>query len=415
MKEQKIEIVKLKNGLQVHFLLDKRFTTSSVKMCFKVGWRNDTENERGLAHLFEHLIGKRTKKYTQKSEFAKKLDEEGVVSNAWTGPDMTVYYQNQTNKQLLTSLGLLFEAIYNTSFTEEDLEKEKGVVLNEAKRYLDSDSSVLWRETMINLFPGTTMEKFFFGDTKTMKNITLKHFEDFYRIYKNPKNSMLFVGTNNPKSKKKVVDFLNKFYKENSLLVSNEKITNFTDVLVKPVPVRMVKKPNKELTDIRVYYKTDVMSARESVVLGVISTMLVGGLTSKLMEVLRDDMGLVYGIGMDVGEFLQGVNYVGFYTSCDKDKKDLVIQTLKQILVDFKKNVSQKDIKNIIPKREYQVERPVHVASDLESLMDSVFYKNKYLQRSEYLKILNSIKTSEVKKLMDKIFVENSSTICTLE
>jgi predicted Zn-dependent peptidase len=58
--KQKIEKIKLKSGLEVVFLFDKAFTTSSLKMLFKIGWRNDTESERGLAHLFEHLVGKRT-------------------------------------------------------------------------------------------------------------------------------------------------------------------------------------------------------------------------------------------------------------------------------------------------------------------------------------------------------------------
>ena len=414
---QKIEKVKLKNGLEINFLFDKKFTTSSIQMCFKIGWRNDTESERGLAHLFEHLVGKRTKKYSGKSEFAKKLDQEGIVSNAWTGPDMTVYYQNQTNRQLLTSLDLFYEAIYNTEFVGEDLEKEKEIVLNEAKRYLDNDGSVLWRQTIKNLYPGTTMEKFFFGDRETMKNITLKHFEDFYRIYRNPKNSILFVGTNDIKSKKKVLDFLNKFYAnvDNKKLFSNHIISTYKDVPGKIIKYSLIEKPHKELSSILLYYRTRNTSPRENIVGSVIVSMLVGGLTSKMMQILRDEMGLVYGIGIDGGDYLQGIHYGGFQTSCDKDKKDLVIKSIKEILINFTKTVTQEDINLIIPKREYSIEKPIFVGSDIESLIDCVFYKNKYIQREEYLKILKSVNVKEVKKLLKEMFDEEKSTICVLE
>jgi predicted Zn-dependent peptidase len=133
---QKHEKVKLKNGLDIHFLFDKAFTTSSIQMCFKVGWRNDVEEYRGLAHLFEHLVGKRTKNFPGKSEFAQVLEQKGIVFNAFTSPDVTVYWQNQTNDNLLISLEYLFEAIYNSEFEDDDLEKEKKVVTSEAVRIL---------------------------------------------------------------------------------------------------------------------------------------------------------------------------------------------------------------------------------------------------------------------------------------
>lgn len=414
---QRVERVKLKSGLEVVFLFDKNFTTSTIQMCFKLGWRADTENERGLAHLFEHLIGKRTQKYPNKSEFAKKIDREGIVSNAYTGPDMTVYYQNQTNDNLMKSLELFYEAIYNTLFTEEDLEKEKGIVLNEADRYLDNDSSLLWMQVMKNLFPKTTMEKFFFGDKETMKNITLKHFEDFYKIYRNPKNSILFIGTKDKKVKVKTLKFLNSFYadKDNKKLFSNAKIPTFLDKQNKIIREAKISKPDRKLSALRLVYRTPKISERENVVASVISDLLTGGLTGKLMEVLRDDMGLVYGIGGLSGEYAQGINYIGLGTSCDKDKKELVIGTIKQVLKSFPKTVTQEDIKNVIPTREYNVQKPISVTGSMDNLIDAVFYKYKYIQRGEYIKILKRVTVEDVKKLMKKTFVDENSTLCILE
>ena len=74
--------------------------------------------------------------------------------------------------KILKSLELLFEAIYNTMFFEDDLEKEKHVVLTEAKEFLDNDDSFVYLEMLKTLFPNTTMSKFFFGTEETMKNIT---------------------------------------------------------------------------------------------------------------------------------------------------------------------------------------------------------------------------------------------------
>jgi predicted Zn-dependent peptidase len=416
--KQKIEKIKLKSGLEVVFLFDKAFTTSSLKMLFKIGWRNDTESERGLAHLFEHLVGKRTKKYGGKSEFAEKLEIEGIVSNAYTGPDITVYYQNQTNQKMMTSLGLLYEAIYNTNFVKEDLEQEKNVVMTEARRYLDNDDSVAWRQVFLNLYKGSTMEKFFFGDDETMKNITLEHFEDFYNIYKNPKNSTLFVGTNDPKNKQKVLKFLNDFYEkiENKKLLSNAKIPAFKDVYGEIVKHKVINKNDKSQSKLRLAYRLDfTLSDKEQMTFGVLSQILTGGLTGKLMKLLRDEMGLVYGIGMFWSFYSQGVSYVGIGTECNKDKKELLLKTVKDFLKKYVSEISKEDIKKVIPQREYNAQKPVFVASDLEDLLDSTFYKRKYIQTEEALKILKKITPNDVKKLMNKIFLENNSTVVVLE
>lgn len=419
IEKQKIEKVKLKNGLEIYFLFDKVFTTSSIQMLFEIGWRNDTEDERGLTHLFEHLIGKRTKKYPGKSEFAEKLEISGIVSNAWTGPDSTVYFQNQTNENLFLSLGLLFEAIYNTNFLEEDLEKEKKVVLTEARRYLDNDSSIIWLEIMKNLYSGTTMQKFFFGDEETMKNITLGHFEEFYKIYKNPKNSILFVGTNDTKNKQKIVKFVEDFYKkeEHKKLLTNAKIKGYVDKVGEIKKYSLINKNDKSQSRLRLVYGMDgKYTVKEAIVFGVMRQILVGGLTGKLMKILRDEMGLVYNIDVWFNYNKQGIIYAGFSTECAKDKKELVIETVKDYIYNkFSDELCESDIKKTIPVREYQTQKPVFVGSDIGELMDSVVYNYKYIQTAEGLEILHGIKVEDVKKLAKKIFRDENSTFIVLE
>jgi predicted Zn-dependent peptidase len=109
------------------------------------------------------------------------------------------------------------------------------------------------------------------------------------------------------------------------------------------------------------------------------------------------------------------VSYVGIGTECNKDKKELLLKTVKDFLKKYVSEISKEDIKKVIPQREYNAQKPVFVASDLEDLLDSTFYKRKYIQTEEALKILKKITPNDVKKLMNKIFLENNSTVVVLE
>lgn len=414
---QKIEKVVLKNGLEVYFLFDKSFTTSSIQMCFKIGWRNDHVDHLGLAHLFEHLVGKRTQKYPGKSEFSKKLDEMGIITNALTGPDVTVYFQNQIHENILPSLDMFFEAIYFTNFHEEDLEKEKQVVLNEAREYLDNDDSVVWRQMVMNLFPGTTMEKFFFGDADSMGRITLHEFEEFYNIYRNPKNSMLFIATNESNMKDKIVKYLKKFYenKENQKLFSSVPIKQFKDVPEEIVKVATIEKPDRTQANLRLGYRINKLSKKERIAYGVLHSILLGGFSGTIIQKLRDDLGLIYWMQMHRNTFKQDIRYVMFATGCERTNKLLVINKIKETIKDTISEIIQSDVDRTIPQKIYNQKAPPNAFDDLSELMDSVLYGVEYIQPEEYLKMLKEVRVSEVKKLMKKIFQEENSSVVYLE
>ncbi len=210
--KQKIEQIVTKNGMKIVFLFDERYHTSALQFTFNLGWRHDPEDKIGLAHLFEHLIGKRTKAFPEKGEFSKEKTKIGIVSNAVTSRDSTVYFHKQTHLKTLESLRLLFEAIYFSTFNEEDLRKEKEVVLTEARQHKDNDTSTSWHNAAKNLYPNLSLSKFFFGDEKSLGNVSIDTFEKFYNIYKNPKNTTLFVATNNSKDKVKILKFVDSFF-----------------------------------------------------------------------------------------------------------------------------------------------------------------------------------------------------------
>jgi zinc protease len=414
---QKVERVKLKNGLEVVFIFDPRFTTSTVQMNFKIGWRHDEKKYLGIAHLFEHLVGKRTQKYPGKSEFTEALERMGIESNAYTTADYTCYYQNQTCENVLTSLNMLYEAIYNTNFLADDLEKEKDIVMNESREYEDNDDHLLWREMMKNIFPGTTLNQNLFGNLETMKNITLVEFENFYKNYKNPKNSFLVVATKDSKQKQKVLKFLNSFY-QNFNKQKGDKFgkifSKIKEVESKLIAASKISKPDRKQSNLRVAYKLWKFNKKERLEFFVLQQILTGGFAGKIFKKLRDELGLTYGISL-WADSMYGFNYCTFSSMAEKDKKDILIKELKNELKKLQETLVQKDIEDVKELLLFRENRSTSANGEAGAMASSIVMEKDFIDSKIFKDYLKKIQITDIKKLMLKIFKEDSCSVSVLE
>jgi zinc protease len=414
---QKVERVKLKNGMEIVFIFDPRFTTSTVQMNFKIGWRHDEKKYLGIAHLFEHLVGKRTQKYHGKSEFTEALERMGIESNAYTTADYTCYYQNQTCENVLKSLNMLYEAIYNTNFLADDLEKEKDIVMNESREYEDNDDHLLWREMMKNIFPGTTLNQNLFGTLETMKNITLLEFENFYNNYKNPKNSFLVIATKDSKQKQKALKFLNSFYqnfdKQKGIKVGRvfNKISETENALV---AASKISKPDRKQSNLRVAYKLWKLNKKERIEFFVLQQVLTGGFAGKIFKKLRDELGLTYGISL-WADSVFGFNYCTFSSMVEKDKKDLLIKELKKELEKLPNTLVQKDIEDVKELLLFRENRSTSANGEASAMANSIVLGKDFIDSKIFKDSLKKIKIADIKKLMLKIFREENCSVAVLE
>lgn len=413
---EKIKRVKLKSGTEVYFLVSEKYTTSTVQFVFPVGWRHDKEEFLGLAHFFEHLVGKRTKNYPEKTQLTKFLETKGIMSNAYTSSDITCYHHSQSHKNLLFSLEKLLETIYNSVFNEEDLLMEKGVVMTEARQYLDDDDSFLWHKMMGQIFPGTSLERFYLGNEESLGKITVSVFEDFYKLYLNPKNTKIFIGTNSFKDEKKIINLLNKFYTQQKNILTNFKLPKVDDKINPSTSSLLtVNRNDKTQSNIRLAWKIPSLSEKERITFIVLKRLLTAGFSARLMKKLRDELGLIYGISLGRTSFVGGLNYAAFATTCKKEDKEKVFNLILEEVEKLKTDLTGEEIKNLIPMLEYYEERASNVEKDMDQLIDAITYNEKYLTSTEFFRLLEKVSVKDVQKLTQKIFVSGEEYKAVLE
>jgi zinc protease len=414
---QQVEIEVLKNKMKVIFVFDHRFTTSSIQMNFKVGWRHDKKELLGLAHLFEHLVGKRTRIYPGKSEFAIELEKLGIESNAYTSFDYTAYYHNQTEKNLLPSLKMLFEALNNSVFNKEDLAMEKKVVMNERREALDNDDHLLWVAVVKNLFPESALTQDLFGTPETMNNISVSDLEKFYAYYLDVHHSFLVVASSDRKQKKMVLDFLNSLYEQKNFIKTNTVQKSTEVVLTKEKAIvknSSIDRPHKEQANIRVAYKIEKLSTKERVTFLAMTQIFVGGFAGKFFLRLRDQLGLTYGIKL-WRDSLVDFDYCVFECMCDKLDKEKLLVELELLVKNAAGSLVKKDVDNVLEMLYFKESKSQNPRMEAVAISEAEILKQDYIDSDSYVRLLEQVSVEDIKRMTEKIFRTQNKTVVILE
>ena len=184
----------LSNGITV--LLQKVDGVVSVSsgLWLRTGSRNENADECGYAHFLEHMLFKGTAKYSAQ-DMARMVDRVGGQHNGATNKEYTCYYINIIADHLEMSLELISDMFYNSLFLETDIEKEKGIILEEIRMYEDyADEHVLDTFTE-SMFAGHPLAHNILGTRESIASITREKLMNFYeREYRNDKAVISIAG-----------------------------------------------------------------------------------------------------------------------------------------------------------------------------------------------------------------------------
>src|SRR3989344_5830601 len=131
------ELFTLSNGLRVVLIDTKSFPTLTTIVLFGAGSRYENKENNGIAHFFEHIPFKGTKKYPSAFAISSLLEGMGAVNNAFTSKDHTGYWVKGTVKHFPEILDVLADMIIQPLLDPKEIEREKGVIVEEINMYED--------------------------------------------------------------------------------------------------------------------------------------------------------------------------------------------------------------------------------------------------------------------------------------
>ena len=173
-------IYRLDNGIRVVYLHDSSIV-AHLGIIVRAGSRFEEKNEEGLAHFLEHCIFKGTKK-RRAFHILSRLDSVGGELNAYTTKEEICVYSSFTVEHLKRATELISDIIFNSTFPEKEIEREKEVVLDEINSYLDSPSDKIFDDFEYCMFPNSSLGNNILGTIESVQSFQKEDLERYRRL-----------------------------------------------------------------------------------------------------------------------------------------------------------------------------------------------------------------------------------------
>lgn len=190
----KVEKYKLANGLTVLLHEDHSSPLISYQTWFRVGSKNEEPGLTGIAHLFEHMMFRGSKRYSGE-QLDTVLQANGATNNAFTTNDYTGYYENLPSAKLEVVIDIESDRMENLKINQETLTNELGVVKEERRMRVDNNPTGLLREALFGTAFRVSPYKWpVIGYMTDLDNINEKNAQAFHRTFYAPNNAIVVVA-----------------------------------------------------------------------------------------------------------------------------------------------------------------------------------------------------------------------------
>lgn len=314
----------LSNGIRViHKQVDT--SISHVGIVVNTGTRDELQGESGIAHFIEHAIFKGTTKRNT-YQVLSYLENVGGELNAYTTKEETFFYASVLNAYLQRAVDLLADIVFNSTFCQKELEKEKEVVKEEIKLCKDTPSEWIFDEFEDLVFDGHSLGTNILGSIASLKKINRKGILQFInRTYTTDQMVVAVVGNVTLAELKKI---LNKYLGD----LPEQHRTFQRQVFTGYHPVNKTIKLHSNQSHIVMGCALPAYNDRQCQVAALLSNILGGqGLNSRLNMLIREKKGYVYNIEANYTA-LSDAGLFNIYIGCDHKNQEKCIElTQKEI------------------------------------------------------------------------------------
>ncbi len=392
--------ITLKNGLRVITASMPHVKSATVMIFVGAGSRYETKNISGLSHFLEHMAFKGTTKRPTAFDISSEIEGIGGEFNAFTSKDQTAFFIKAASNHLTTLLDVLSDMLLHSKFDTNEINREKGVIIEEINLYEDTPSRKISEIYEELLYGDTSLGRDIAGKRETIEKIDREDFLTYTKGLYSPENVVVVVAGDIPNDKK-VEEMAEKSLGE----WQNKKTLSF-DVLAdeqfKPTTKVVYKKT--EQAHLALGVRGYNLFHPDRYALGVLATILGGGMSSRLFIAVRERRGLAYYVHA-VSENYADVGHFVTMAGVDLVKID---EAIRVILEEYKKlqvpNSDSKITKEELAKaKEFLKGRLILELEDSKN-MASIFGTSEVLE--------NRIKTpEEIIALIDKVTLHDLSRV----
>ena len=391
----------LDNGLEI-LTIKKDTQIASVNIGVKVGAIYESLEEKGISHFIEHMLFKGTSKRNNE-ELNDELEALGGEYNAYTDYNSTVYTISCLSEEIENACILLGDMITASNFPEEELEKERGVILAEIRTSKDDIEDLSFKRVNEVAFKNSPLRYDVTGLEERVKEFKREDIENFYKKYYTPKNSLVTIVSSMEHEEAK-----NLINREFSNWQGNEEIEH-PIISEDNISLKKVSyKNDMEQSTIVYLYTFYHLDKEDELPLRILNHRLGESANSLLFREVREKKGLAYDIYTHL-DMTKNVKTLYIYTAVSDEDVEEAIKAIDHTL----NKVVNKQVE--IGDRDLSIMKKVHKTAVISTLEDSAELCNyilhqelegediyEFVKDMEGLNNLNKDKIYDVAKLVLK-------------
>lgn len=331
-----ISTTTLPNGIRI--VTDRLAGAESIALgvWVGVGTRHEDMAQNGIAHILEHMLFKGTPSRTAKV-ISEVIEDVGGHMNAYTGRETTAYYVHVLKDHTDLALDVLADMLQNSIFPEEELERERAVILQEIHMYEDTPEDVVFEQAQKAAYPGQALGASGLGTIEIVKNIQQKDLKNYIASrYTSDKIVISAAGS---------VDHDSFVAKVNSLFGRLPLCKNSPSWMApahyKPSPV-LTDKDTEQAHVVMSFQGISHTDPRYSA-MRILSSVLGGGTSSRLWQEVREKRGLVYSIHSFRDSYADD-GQLGVYAGTSPDNLEELVPIILDEVVKIQNGITEHEL-----------------------------------------------------------------------
>jgi len=397
---QKAKKKTYKNGLRVLTIPMKDNPTVTVLVLVGTGSDYETKDINGISHFLEHMCFKGTVKRPTAQTISHELDSLGCQYNAFTGHEMTGYYAKGDAKNFKQIFDVVSDVYLNSTFPEKEMEKEKGVIIEEINMYEDMPQQHVQDLFGQVLYGDQPAGWNIAGPKENIRKMVRDNFVKYKGSHYVASNTIIVVSgniTNNDVYKEVNKYFIN--------IKSTGKVKKVKTKVEQTKPNILVKYKKTDQTHLVLGVRTFPIFDKRNMILSLLGGVLGAGMSSRLFSKLREEMGVAYYVrafneaSLDHGEFQisAGVN--------NARTEEVIKEILKECNLLISEKVSEKELNKVKSFLIGNMKMSLEATDDIAN-----FYGNQELMKGETktleekVKEINKVNAGDIQRMAKTIF-----------
>jgi predicted Zn-dependent peptidase len=400
----------LKNGLRVVTIPMKDNPTATVLVLVEAGSKYEKKEVNGISHFLEHMCFKGTEKRPKAIDISKELDALGSQYNAFTAQEYTGYYAKSDAKHFKKIFDVISDIYLNSTFPEAEMQKEKGVIIEEINMYEDMPNRHVQDLLMGLLYGDQPAGWNIAGEKQNILDMKRDDFVAYKKAHYLPEATVLVVA--GAVTEKEVLKQAEKIF---GVLPRGKKSKKLKTIDTQSKPEVLIKWKDTDQTHFVLAFRTHDLFYKKNHVFSVLGGVLGGGMSSRLFQKLREEMG----VGYYVRAYNDTYTDHGFFqVSAGVDNKRIQ-EVTEAVLAECKKltleKVSAEELEKVKECLIGNMKLSLESSDDIANFYGGQELLKKEIKSSEdKAREIRKVTSADVQKLAKEVFKEQSLNLALI-